>query len=148
MDHLPPRVQAELQSRHPARHRLLHRHHHPDLPRLFLLQHAVPRHQRGRSHVGGHGAEPCAVPHAVFLHVAPDRAAGSAPAPDAEELPELHDRLPAPRAGVRHRDHPVLGRRHPVHAAGHLPDAHLRLLVPDRGLLPDRLRRREPRLPH
>ncbi len=118
------------------------------IPGLFLLQHAVPRHQRGRSHVGGHGAEPCAVPHAVFLHVAPDRAAGSALQPDREKQHQLHDRIPAPRAGRSAGHHPVLGSGDPVHAAGPAADAGVRLLVPVRDLLPDRLRRPEPGVPH
>ena len=42
-----------------------------DLPRVLLLQPALPRHQRRRRHVGGHGAQPRHLPHAVLLHVAP-----------------------------------------------------------------------------
>ena len=87
--------------------------------------------------------------HMLFSYMwAPDRAAGSAPAPDIEKQPELHDRVPAPRAGRSAGHHPVLGPGDPVHAAGPAADAGVRLLVPVRDLLPDRLRRPEPGVPH
>lgn len=78
VDHLPQGFQAELQSQHPAGRALLRRGHGADLPRVLLLQPALPRHQRRRRHVGGHGAQPRHLPHAVLLHVAPGGPAGPA----------------------------------------------------------------------
>ncbi len=76
--HLPQGLPAELQGQHRAGDALLCRGHGADLPGLFLLQYAVPRHQRRRGAVGGNGAEPHPLPDALRLHVAPDRPAGSA----------------------------------------------------------------------
>mgnify|MGYP006964174756 CR=1 FL=1 len=78
VDHLPQGFQAELQSQHPAGRALLRRGHGAGLPRVFLLQPALPRHQRRRRHVGGHGAQPRHLPHAVLLHVASGGPAGPA----------------------------------------------------------------------
>ena len=64
-----------------------------------------------------------------------------APEPDAEEQHQLHDRFPAPCTGSVHCADPVLGRGDPVHAAGPAAHADLRLLVRDRSILPDHLRR-------
>ena len=84
----------------------------------------------------------------LFAYMWPQIVAGPAAGPDAEKQHQLHDRLPAPRAGGCHRAGAVLGRGDPVHAAGPAAHAGVRLLVRHRGVLPDRLRRHRPRVPH